>query len=118
MLSPRTFWTFAREFSPLEGSKLRLRDSDSDPGPEAGNIIPATGGFRKLRWAHPKRHKGKRGGLRIIYYYFGMDAQIWLVTLYGKNDVADLSPTEKHTLKAAIGEEARQRAARRTTRRK
>ena len=42
--------------------------------PEAGDIIPGTGGFRKLRWADSRRRKGKRGGLRIIYYYyFGTD---------------------------------------------
>jgi len=38
--------------------------------PEAGAIIAGTGGFRKLRWADRRRGKGKRGGLRIIYYYF------------------------------------------------
>ena len=38
--------------------------------PEAGDMIPGTGGFRKLRWADPKRGKGQRGGLRVIYYYF------------------------------------------------
>jgi hypothetical protein len=34
--------------------------------PEAGDLIPGTGGFRKLRWADPRRGKGKRGGLRVI----------------------------------------------------
>jgi hypothetical protein len=38
--------------------------------PEAGDMIRATGGFRKLRWADPKREKGQRGGLGVIYYYF------------------------------------------------
>ena len=66
----------------------------------------------------PQEAQGETWWLGIIYYYFGMDAQIWLVTLYGKGDVADLSPNEKHTLKAAISEEARQRAGRRATRRK
>ena len=84
--------------------------------PAAGDVIPATGGFRKLRWADPRRGKGKRGGMRIIYYVFDRDEQIWLVTLYGKGEVTDLSPDEKRSLKAAIGEEARQRAARRAPR--
>jgi len=35
--------------------------------PEAGDVIPGTGGFRKLRWADRRRGKGKRGGLRVIY---------------------------------------------------
>jgi hypothetical protein len=41
--------------------------------PEVGDLMPGTGGFRKLRWTDPRRRKGKRGGLRIIYYYFFSD---------------------------------------------
>jgi len=47
--------------------------------------MPGTGGFRKCRWLDQRRGKGKRGGLRIIYYYFMRDAQIWLFTIYDKN---------------------------------
>lgn len=35
--------------------------------PEAGDVMPGTGGFRKVRWTDPRRGKGRRGGLRIIY---------------------------------------------------
>jgi hypothetical protein len=66
--------------------------------PEAGLVIPGTGGFRKLRWTDPRRRKGKRGGLRVIYFYFAEDPQIWLMTLYGKDEVADLTPDEKRAL--------------------
>jgi hypothetical protein len=38
--------------------------------PDAGDLMPGTAGFRKLRWEDPKRGKGRRGGLRIIYFYF------------------------------------------------
>jgi len=86
--------------------------------PEAGDIIPGTGGFRKLRWADQRRRKGKRGGLRVIYYYLISDAQIWLMTLYDKDKAADLSPAEKRILKAAIERETRQRAERRGSDRK
>jgi hypothetical protein len=58
--------------------------------PEAGDLMPGTGGFRKLRWAHPERGKGRRGGLRIIYYLFRADQQIWLMTLDDKNEASDL----------------------------
>ncbi len=51
--------------------------------PEAGDLMPGTGGFRKMRWADARRGKGRRGGLRIIYYHFSSDHQIWLMTLYG-----------------------------------
>jgi hypothetical protein len=37
--------------------------------PELGDVMPGTGGFRKIRWEDPRRGKGKRGGLRVIYYY-------------------------------------------------
>lgn len=84
--------------------------------PVAGDLIPGTGGFRKLRWRDPRRGKGKRGGLRIIYYYFIADRQIWFMTVYGKDEVADLSPDEKRRLKAAIVQETQQRARRRARR--
>jgi len=85
--------------------------------PQAGEVIPGTGGFRKLRWRDTRRGKGKRGGLRMIYYYFATDGQIWLITIYDKDEVQDLSPWEKRALKAAIETETRQRARRRSGRR-
>jgi len=53
--------------------------------PGVGDLIPGTGGFRKLRWADPRRGKGRRGGLRIIYYHFPDDKIIWLMPIYDKN---------------------------------
>ena len=50
--------------------------------------MPGTGGFRKMRWADPRRGKGRRGGLRIIYYDFPRDHQIWLMTLFDKSEAA------------------------------
>lgn len=73
--------------------------------------MPGTGGFRKLRWKDPQRGKGSRGGLRIIYYYFPAAQQIWLMTLYGKDETADLTPEEKKALKRAIETESRARDA-------
>lgn len=86
--------------------------------PESGDLIPGTGGFRKLRWADPRRSKGKRGGLRVIYYYLLADSQIWLMTVYDKNEAADLSPDEKRALKTAVEQELARRAARRLLRKK
>src|SRR5437879_7810483 len=73
--------------------------------PEFGDVIPGTGGFRKLRWRDKRRGKGRRGGLRIIYYYFLTDQLIWLMNLYDKNEAADLTPYEKKMLRAAIEDE-------------
>ena len=85
--------------------------------PEAGDIIRGCGGFRKVRWGDRRRGQGKRGGLRVIYYYFAEEMQIWLLTLYGKNEASDLTPKERLILKAQLDEEKRQRARRRLAKR-
>lgn len=81
--------------------------------PELGDLMRGTGGFRKARWADVRRGKGRRGGLRIIYYHFRSDHQIWLMTLYGKDEASDLTASEKKALKTAIETELEARAARR-----
>lgn len=77
--------------------------------PKEGDLIPGAGGIRKLRWKDSRRGKGKRGGLRIIYYCFLSDEEIWLLTLYGKDEAADLTKDEKTQLRRALEAE---RAAR------
>ena len=79
--------------------------------PELGDVMPGTGGFRKLRWADPMRGKGRRGGLRVIYYYFPSEQKIWLMTLYDKDEASDLTAKEKQVLKTAIEAELRIRQA-------
>ena len=59
--------------------------------PEAGDVIPGSGGVRKLRWRGSGR--GKRGGLRVIYYLRSRGGQIWMLTVYAKN-VADDIPVK------------------------
>jgi hypothetical protein len=81
--------------------------------PELGDLMPGTGGFRKVRWADARRGKGRRGGLRVIYYHFKSDSQIWLMTLYDKDEASDLTMREKKTLKSAIENELAARAVRR-----
>jgi hypothetical protein len=78
--------------------------------PELGEVIPGTGGFRKLRWADVRRRKGRRGGLRVIYYWFDKQNQIWLMTIYDKDEAADLTPQERKALKTAIEAEKKSRA--------
>lgn len=77
--------------------------------PEAGDLVPGAGGIRKMRWKDPRRKKGKRGGLRVIYYCFLSEEEIWLLTLYDKDEAADLSKNEKDMLRRALEAE---RAAR------
>ena len=77
--------------------------------PEAGDPIPDTGGLRKLRFADGRRGKGKRGGLRVIYYWWVTGLQFWLFTIYDKDEMADLTPQQRKALKALIKAELRAR---------
>jgi hypothetical protein len=105
-----SFTQFVGEYLADDGYRELQRHLLQDP--EAGEVIPGTGGFRKLRWPDRRRGKGKRGGLRVIYYYFAGDGQVWLITIYDKDEIQDLTPAEKRTLKAAIEAETRRRSRR------
>jgi hypothetical protein len=70
--------------------------------PAAGNLIEGTGGLRKVRHADPRRSKGKRGGLRVIYYWWDTGLQFWLFTLYDKDEKDDLTPQQRKLLKERI----------------
>ena len=98
-----------------EYRELQIRLANN---PNLGDLMPGTGGFRKLRWADSKRGKGRRGGLRIIYYCFLTDQQIWLMTIYDKAEAADLTPKEKKALKGAIEAELHARQSARIARAK
>lgn len=65
--------------------------------PDAGNIIPGSGGCRKLRWA-AKGH-GKRGGARVIYYWVTDDHRILLLDIYAKNEAENLTAAQLQNLK-------------------
>lgn len=70
--------------------------------PEAGDVIEHTGGLRKLRFADIRRGKGKRGGLRVIYYWWTAGGQFWLYTLYDKDEASDLTAKQRKTLKGML----------------
>ena len=56
--------------------------------PEAGDVLRGSGGVRKLRWGVTGR--GKRGGVRVIYYLRLRRGQVWMLTMYAKNEAATI----------------------------
>ena len=70
--------------------------------PRAGDPMPGTGGLFKLRFEDKRRNKGKRGGLRVIYYFWQGGPEFWLFTLYDKDEASDLTANQKTLLKERI----------------
>ena len=64
--------------------------------PAAGDVMQGTGGIRKLRWS--ANSKGKSGGVRIIYYFHNELMPLFLLTLFGKGEKANLSKSERNEL--------------------
>lgn len=83
--------------------------------PDAGQPIPGTGGYRKLRLAG--RGKGKSGGYRVITFFTGPNIPVFLITIYSKGEQDDLSPSQKRTMmmmsKTLVASYERKRAVRR-----
>lgn len=70
--------------------------------PDAGKVIQGTGGARKVRWK--QEGKGKRGGLRVIYFHYTKEQQLWMLALYPKKEKEDLSEDDKQMLKRLVEE--------------
>lgn len=70
----------------------------ADPG--GAPLLRGTGGIRKLRWTGSGR--GKRGGIRTIYFYHAGPEAVYLLTAYAKADRDDLTPTDRKTLSRLV----------------
>lgn len=68
--------------------------------PLVGEVIPGSGGIRKIRWALPGH--GKRGGARVIYYYHDREMPIFLLAAYAKNARINLSDNERNILRGLV----------------
>ena len=66
--------------------------------PEDGDIMPGTGGVRKLRWG--KAGVGKRGGARVICFYYQVDCPLYLLLAYAKAQASNLTADEKKAVAA------------------
>jgi hypothetical protein len=68
--------------------------------PQAGDVIPESGDVRKVRWA--AKCRGKRGGMRIVYYFHNEALPVFLLTVYSKNQKANLTKAEQNELKTLV----------------
>ncbi|KFK93654.1 MULTISPECIES: hypothetical protein [unclassified Serratia (in: enterobacteria)] len=78
--------------------------------PECGDVIKHTGGLRKVRFADSRRQKGKRGGIRVIYYWYLEKSQFLLFTLYDKDQKDDLTRPQQELLRGML-EQAKKRGS-------
>ncbi len=85
------------EYSELQGTLL--------VDPEVGDLILGTGGLRKVRCRENRRGKGKRGGIRVIYYWYQNGSLIYMLLAYSKGQQDDLTAREKGLLKGLVAEE-------------
>jgi hypothetical protein len=96
----------------LSRAKSLLRDDERDAlidwlaaHPTAGDMMPGTGGARKLRWG--VTGKGKRGGVRVIAYYAGPKIPVFVMTVFAKNERANISMAERNELRRVLADIAR-----------
>lgn len=70
--------------------------------PEAGGIIPDTGGLRMIRW--PAESQGKKGAVRVVYYFRDLDTPVYLIAIYEKGERFSLSAADKRAIRALVSE--------------
>jgi hypothetical protein len=86
-----------KEYAELQGTLVIT--------PQAGDLIQGTGGLRKLRWRQATRGKGKRSGIRVIYYWHEAGTLIYMLLAYSKGERDDLAQSEKRLLRRLVTEE-------------
>jgi len=77
-------------------------EQDILANPEVGDLVPGTGGLRKVRLGQRRVGRGKRGGLRIYYLDLSAAKVTHLVAIFGKREKADLSPAERKAVAALV----------------
>ena len=93
----------------LDDDNFRRLQDALTVNPVAGEMIEGSGGLRKLRFGDLRRAKGKRGGLRVIYYYWTRGPEFWLFTLYGKDETSDLTSKQRAELNERVKSELKAR---------
>ena len=88
----------------MDDDEYRLLQAALLGNPEAGALIVGSGGLRKIRWSLPGR--GKRGGARMIYYYWVVKSRIYLLFAYSKSAKGDLTREQVRILAGLVQREA------------
>ncbi len=84
----------------LDDDHYRLLQVTLMARPDAGDVIRGSGGVRKIRWAIGGR--GKRGGIRVIYYWRSSEDHVYLLTVYQKSEVSNLTRAEIKALRNIV----------------
>ena len=84
----------------LADDEYRILQAQLVQKPDTGKIVPGSGGLRKLRWAAGGH--GKRGGIRVIYYWFASLEVVLMLFAYPKNEQDDLTPDQLKQLKKIV----------------
>jgi len=107
------FWelpSFARHRERyLNDDEYRVLQIEMMSNPTAGTVIQGSGGLRKLRHVHAAKNKGKRGGIRVIYFWRLSEHEFWLFSIYGKDQTMDLTPEQLQALRRRLKSELQQR---------
>jgi hypothetical protein len=93
----------------LDDDEFRALQNEMMQQPDEGERIQGTGGLRKIRFGDRRRQKGKRGGIRVIYYYWMEGVQFWMFAIYDKDELDDLSPDERKRVAQMLKAEIEQR---------
>ena len=88
----------------LEDEEYRRMQKHLLLNPTAGDVISGTSGCRKLRWRITGRKGGKRGGMRVIYYFKRSAHQIFFLLAYDHRVKDDLTPVQKRQLANIVGQ--------------
>lgn len=99
------YWITIAELQNFKKAAAGVLDADEIEGliaflsnhPDAGDIMPRTGGIRKLRWG--AKGKGKSGGARIVYFFHDLNMPLYLIACFSKGDRVDISESERNQMR-------------------
>lgn len=103
--------------SRLTDDEYRALQQALTDNPLAGALVKDCGGVRKVRWAEEGRGKGKRGGVRVIYYFVALDGEILMLAIYSKGESDDLTADDRKAIREYVAKEEKQRKVAREARR-